>query len=434
MKHTVETLTPTRARLTIEVPFSEMEPSFDQAFKRIAQQVNIPGFRKGKVPRNIIEQRFGRAVVLEEAINDIVPKAYDEAIRQAGLVVLSRPEIDVTDLKDGEQITFTADVDVRPDFDLPNYEGVQVEVDPAVVTDEQIDEQLTGLRSRFATLTVVERAAADGDIVVVNISGADAGAPIEDLTANALSYELGTNGMLPGFDDAVRGASAGDIVGFSFDAEGGEYAGKSLDVSVEVVSVRERTLPAADDSFAQLASEFDTIDELRADLRTRLERVRLFEQGFQARERILEKLIDMVDVPIPHNLVDAQVDDHFRDGHGDDDHRADFVRTTQRSLVSSFVLDRIADKEEVAVSEAELTQWLISESQRYGMTPDAFAKALTDAGNLGMAFAEVRRAKALSVVLESAQVIDTQGTVVDLSAVLRRDGAETATDGIVETD
>lgn len=434
MKHTVETLTPTRARLTIEVPFSEMEPSFDEAFKRIASQVNIPGFRKGKVPRSIIEQRFGRAVVLEEAVNDIVPKAYDEAIREAGLVVLSRPEIDVTELKDGEQITFTAEVDVRPDFDLPAYEGIQVEVEPAEVTDAQIDEQLTALRSRFATLTVVERAAADGDIVVVNISGADAGTPIEDLTANALSYELGTNGMLPGFDEAVRGAAPGDVVAFSFDAEGGEYAGKSLDVSVEVVSVRERTLPAADDGFAQLASEFDTIDELRADLRTRLERVRLFEQGFQARERVLEKLIDMVDVPVPFNLVDAQVEEHFRDGHGDDDHRADFTRTTQRSLVSSFVLDRIADKEEVAVSEAELTQWLISESQRYGMTPDAFAKALTDAGNLGMAFAEVRRAKALSVVLESAQVVDSNGAMVDLSSVLQRDGAESATDGIVEND
>jgi trigger factor len=432
VKHSVETLSPTRVKLSIEVPFTEMDEAFDRAFKRIADQVTIPGFRKGKVPRRVIEQRFGRGAVLEEAINEVIPRAYEDAITQNSITPLGQPEIDVTELEDGQHVTFTAEVDVLPEFDLPAYDSLDVRVDDAEVTDAQVDEQVDSLRARFGTLTVVERASNIGDVLLVNISGADAGAPVEDLSASALSYELGTNGMLPGFDDAVVGASAGDVRTFTFKADAGEFAGKDLEVTVEVTSVRERVLPAADDSFAQLASEFDTIDELREDIRTRLVRVRAFEQGFQARERILERLVDSVDIEVPQSLIDSQIDEHFHDGHGDEAHRDEFVTNTRRNVISTFVLDKIAEKEQIAVSEAELTQWLISESQRYGIAPDEFANRLVEAGNLGMAVGEVRRAKSLSLVLESATVKDASGNLVDLKAL--NPSTEGATDGVVEAD
>lgn len=431
MKHSVETLSPTRVRLNVEVPFSEMDGSFEIAFQRIAQQVNIPGFRKGKVPRRVIEQRFGRGVVLEEAINDAIPKAYDNVVMENKIYVLGRPEIDVTELVDGDKVVFTAEVDVRPEFDLPNYKGIDVTVDDILVAGKDVEEQLDALRARFGTLKVVDRAAAIGDVLVVNIAGFDGDKAVEDLTANALSYELGTNGMLPGFDEAVAGAGVNEERSFEFTPEVGEFEGKALTVKVTVTSVRERELPAADDSFAQLASEFDTIDELREDIKTRLKRVRQFEQGFQAREKVLEHLVGAVSVDIPESLIQGQIDEHFADGHGDDAHRKEFADNTKRNMLSSFVLDKIAENEEVQVSEAELTQWLISESQRYGMAPNDFAQQLTAAGNLGIAVAEVRRAKALSLVLEEATVKDKSGNVVDLDA-LKPTATEGATDGIVE--
>jgi trigger factor len=432
VKHSVETLSSTRVKLSIEVPFSEMDSSFDRAFKRIADQVTIPGFRKGKVPRRVIEQRFGRGAVLEEAVNDVIPKAYEDAIVQNNITPLGQPEIDVTEIEDGKHLAFTAEVDVLPEFDLPDYGSLEVRVDDAEVTDAQIDEQVDSLRARFGTLTVVERPSQTGDVLLVNISGSDSGTPVEDLSASALSYELGTNGMLPGFDEAVTGAAAGDERTFTFPADAGEFAGKELQVAVEVTSVRERVLPAADDAFAQLASEFDTIDELREDVRTRLVRVRAFEQGFQARERVLERLVDSVDVEVPQSVIDAQIQEHFHDGHGDEAHREEFITNTRRNLISTFILDKIAEKEQIAVSEAELTQWLISESQRYGIAPDEFANRLVEAGNLGMAVGEVRRAKSLSLVLESATVKDASGNLVDLKAL--SPSTEGATDGIVESD
>ena len=431
MKHSVETLSPTRVKLTIEVPFTEMDHAFDEAFKHVGNQVNIPGFRKGKVPRRVIEQRFGRGVVLEEAVNHAIPEAYDSVIRDNKIYVLGRPEIDVTELVDGDKVVFTAEVDVRPEFDLPNYKGIDVTVDDVIVAGKDLEEQLDALRARFGTLKVVERGAAIGDVLVVNIAGFDGETAVEDLTANALSYELGTNGMLPGFDDAVAGAVAGEERTFEFTPEVGEFDGKALNVKVTVVSVRERELPAADDNFAQLASEFDTIDELREDIKTRLKRVRQFEQGFQAREKVLENLVAAVSVDIPASLIQNQIDEHFADGHGDDAHRQEFTDNTKRNMVSSFVLDKIAETEEVQVSEEELTQWLISESQRYGMAPQDFANQLSAAGNIGVAVAEVRRAKALSLVLEAANVKDKSGNVVDLEA-LKPTATDGATDGIVE--
>jgi trigger factor len=419
VKSSAETLSPTRVKLTVEVPFDELTPSLDAAYQAIAKQVSIPGFRKGKVPSRIIDQRVGRAAVLEEAVNDMLPKAYEDALRENAIVPLGRPEVEVTEIADGQSLTFTAEVDVRPEFDLPDYSGIAVEVEDAVVSDEDVEEQLTGLRGRFASLTPVERAAADGDILLVDLLGYEAdGSSVEDLSGHALSYELGTDGMLPGFDDAVRGATAGETRTFEFTPEGGEFVGRPLTVNVTVSAVRERALPAADDDFAQLASEFDTIAELRDDIRTRLGRVRVLEQGMQARGKVHEALLGLVDFPLPEGVIRQEVEDHFADGHaGDDEHRAEVEREARDGLRSRLLLDQIAEAEEISVGESELSAWLLQNAPRYGMSPDAFAQALVQAGQLPMAIGDIRRGKALAVVTSKARVVDASGRPVDLESV-----------------
>ncbi|MEI6362350.1 MAG: trigger factor [Actinomycetes bacterium] len=419
MKSDVETLSPTRVKLTVEVPFDELKPSLDAAYGRIAQSVTIPGFRKGKVPARIIEQRFGRGAVLEEAVNEAVPKAYDEAIRTNGIVPLGQPEVDVTEIKDGEALHFTAEVDVRPEFELPDYSTLTIEVASPVPSDADVDEQLDGLRGRFATLKDIDTAAADGDMLLVDILGSTPeGDELEDLSASALSYELGTDGLLPGLDDAVRGAVKDEEREFEFVPENGDWAGISLKVKVTVAGVRERELPALDDDFAQLASEFDTVDELREDIRERLTRMRKMEQGVEARNKVLETLMASVEIPLPEALIEHEVQHHFEDGHDSgEEHRAEVEKQARDAMKSQFILDKVAEKEEVTVGETELSAWLVQQAPRYGMGPDQFAEMLVESGQVPVAVQDIRRAKALSVVLESAKVVDTDGNEVDLKAL-----------------
>jgi trigger factor len=417
VKSAVETLSPSRVKLTVEVPFEELKPALDAAYKRIAAQISVPGFRKGKVPNRVIDQRVGRAAVLDEAINDAINLNLDAALRENEIKLLGRPEVDVTAFEDAAPLAFTAEMDVVPDFELPAYDTIEVTVDPAEVTEEDVQAQLDGLRSRFGTLTTVERAAATGDVLLFDLSGEHDGAPVEDLVATALSYELGTEGMLPGFDEALDGASAGDTRTFTFTPEAGEFEGKEITVTVVVSSVRERSLPEADDAFAQLASEFDTIEELRDDLRSRLAGVKRLEQGYAAREKVAEALLAATDVPVPDGVITQQVEEHFADGHGDDDHRAEFEQQSRDGLKSQLVLDKIAETEDLSVSEAELSAWLVQQAPRYGMSPDQFAQELVNAGQVPAAVGEVRRAKALAHVLEHAKVIDSEGAVVDLGAL-----------------
>ncbi|MBI1378651.1 MAG: trigger factor [Frankiales bacterium] len=428
VKSAVETLSPSRVKLTVEVPFEELKPALDAAYKRIADQITVPGFRKGKVPNRIIDQRIGRAAVLDEAINDAINLNLDSALRENDIKLLGRPEVDVTAFEDAKPLEFTAEMDVVPEFELPSYDSIEVVVDPSEVTDDDVATQLDALRSRFGSLTTVERAATTGDVLLFDISGETDGEAVEDLEAKALSYELGTDGMLPGFDEALEGVSAGETRTFAFTPETGEYEGRDITVTVVVSGVRERVLPTADDDFAQLASEFDTIDELRADLRERVGRVKLLEQAYAAREKVAEALLAATEIALPEGVITQQVEDHFADGHGDDAHRTEVETQTRDSLKSQLVLDRIAETEQLSVSEAELSSWLVQQAPRYGMSPDQFAQELVSSGQVPAAVAEVRRAKALAHVLEHARVTDTTGAVVDLSS-LDADEVPVAEDG-----
>ena len=421
MKSDVETLSPTRVKLTVEVPFEELKPSMDAAYGRIAKSVNVPGFRKGKVPARIIEQRFGRGAVLEEAVNDALPKAYDEAIadqrhragrpsgdrrHRAG----GRPEPDLH--RRGRRASR-----VRPARLLqPHRRGRQRRPRPTRTSTPQLD----SLRGRFATLNDVDRAAADGDVLLVDIAGATPeGDAVEDLVGNALSYELGTDGMLPGFDDAVRGAAKDEVRTFEFTPENGDWTGIPLTVTATVKAVRERELPALDDDFAQLASASSTPSTSCAPTcAPAWSASSASSRAPRPATRCSRCCWTSVDIPLPENLIAAEVEAHFEDGHDSgDEHRAEVEQQTRESLKSQFVLDKIAEKEEVSVGETELSAWLLQQAPRYGMSPDAFAQALVEAGQVPMAIQDIRRAKALAVVLESAKVVDADGNVVDLSAL-----------------
>jgi trigger factor len=436
VKSAVETLDPTRVRLTVEVPFAELKPSLDTAYKKIAEQVNVPGFRKGKVPPRVIDQRIGRGAVLEEAINTALPDLYSQAITENKIEVVGSPEVEVTEFADGEQLKFTAEVDVRPEFDLPEYKGVSVEVEDVAVADEDVDEQVEALRKRFGTLTGVERAVENGDFVTVDLIATIDGEELEDGTAAGVSYEVGSNSMVDGLDEAIIGKSAEDVTEFVSKLVGGSRAGEEANIKVTVGAVKARELPELDDDFAQLASEFDTLEELRADIRGRLERAKRFEQGAQARDKVLEAVLTEVEVPLPAKAVQAEIDwrnqqldqqiqqagmtrEGFLRLQGQDAETfaADLDKQVREGMKAQFVLDRLADQEELSVNQAELTQHLIRRASGSGMSADQFAKSVVDSGQVPALVGEVRRGKALQLILENAEIKDASGNPVDLSAL-----------------
>ncbi|MDQ1733512.1 MAG: trigger factor [Pseudonocardiales bacterium] len=441
MKSTVENLSPTRVKLAVEVPFDELKSSLDEAYKAIGSQVRVPGFRPGKVPARIIDQRVGRAAVLEEAINKALPKAYSDAVRDSGVKALGQPDIEVTKLEDNEELAFTAEVDVRPDISVPSYANLAVTVEDAEVTDEEIAEQFEALRARFGTLNAVERPVVDGDFVSIDLKAEVDGEEVEGGSASGLSYEVGSGSLIDGLDDAILGKSAGESASFASKLAFGEHAGSDADITVTVNSVKERELPEADDEFAQLASEFDTIDELRADLRERISRVKTLGQGAEARDKVLELLVEQTEVPLPESSVQAEIDWREHDvvhqlNHDDDafekylqaegktreEFTGELREIAERSVKTQFILDAIADAEQVSVSDAELTEYIVRQAQRYGMAPQEFADQIVQAGNIGALVADVRRNKALATVLESATVTDASGNTVDLSALNTAEG------------
>ncbi|MDT4907947.1 MAG: trigger factor [Pseudonocardiales bacterium] len=436
MKSTVETLSPTRVRLAVEVPFEELKPSLDAAYKKIGAQVKVPGFRPGKVPARVIDQRVGRATVLEEAINDALPRVYSKAARDAEIRPLGQPEIDVTNLDDGQSLSFTAEVDIRPEINLPELDGLAVTVPDVAVSDDEVDEQLSGLRDRFGTLKGVERPVQSGDYVSLDLLAMAGGVEVEGGSATGLSYEVGSGDLIDGLDDALVGKSVGDSATFTSTLQQGDQAGAEAEITATVNSVKEKELPAIDDEFAQLASEFDTVDELKDDLRTKLGRVKAFEQGSQARDNVLEKLMETVEFPLPESAVKAEID--FREheivhslGHDDamldrylgtqgktrDEFNAELREGAEKSVRGQLLLDAIADKNDVQIGDAELTEYLIREAARYEMPPQEFANQIVQAGNLPDLIAGVRRSKALAGVLESAVITDESGNTVDLSAL-----------------
>ncbi|WKG10886.1 trigger factor [Nocardia sp. PE-7] len=432
VKSTVEQLSPTRVRINVEVPFEELKPDFDKAYKALAQQVKIPGFRPGKAPAKLIETRVGRGAVLEQVVNDALPARYAEAVQTTEVKVIGQPEIEITKIEDGEELAFTAEVDVRPEITLPDYSGIEVSVDSFTIGDDDIEEQLTSLRQRFGTLTGVERAVADGDFVSIDLSATVGGEDVPEAATTGLSHEVGSGQLIEGLDEAVIGLKAGESAEFTSTLVAGDHAGSEAVITVTVQSVKERELPEADDEFAQLASEFDTIDELKEDLKGRVERVKKVEQAGSIRDKVLDTLLETVEVPLPEAVVKAEVDAVVHDAVHGFDHdeaklaealeaqgssREEFDKDTQeaaeKSVKTQLLLDAIAEAENTQVGQQELTERILFQAQRYGMSPEQFIQQVQQAGQLGAVFADVRRGKALAGVVGQVKVTDSDGNVVD---------------------
>ena len=443
MKSAVENLTPTRVKLNVEVPFEELKPSIAEAYKTVASQIQVPGFRKGKVPSKLIDQRVGRGYVLETAINEGLNGWYQAAVQETGIRPLSRPEVEITEVPDPSatdgELKFHAEVDVRPEIELPDYAGIKVEVAAAESSDADVDTALDELRGRFGTLKPVERPAADKDFLTIDIAATIDGAEVD--SASGLSYQVGAGTMLEGLDEAVSGLSAGEDAIFDTTLVGGDHAGESAQVKVVVKSVKERELPEADDDFAQLASEFDTLAELRQDLAKQASESKVVEQGVEARDKVLDKLVELVEVPVPDSVVEEQLEQHFsaENSHGEgehdtEEHRAEVRANTARSFQNEIILDAIAEKEEVNVSQNELIDYIVTTASQYGMDPNQFAQIIDQSGQVPMMVSEVRRRKALAVVLGQAEVTDSEGNKVDLSDFVRPGGEEEAPVEAAEAD
>ncbi len=418
MKSSVEVLSPTRVRLDVEVAYSELEPHVAVAYKKVAAQVNIPGFRKGKIPAAMIDQRVGRGTVIDEAINTALPEFYGQAAREHKVAVIGRPEVDVKEFVDNDKLVFTVEVDVRPEVKLPDFSKITIEVDDVKVEDSDVDEQIESLRTRFGTLTTVEREVKMGDFATLDMTAYINGEEVDGGQANDISYEVGSDKMIDGLDEILIGMKAGDVKQFETQLVG-QQEGEKGEVKATVKAVKERELPPVDDAFAKLASEFDTLAELKADFVVRLERVKKMEQGAQARDRLVEKLLADNEIPVPDNLVELEVNDHL-EGEGrmeDAEHRAEVDGQVRASLKSDFLLDAIVQAEDVQITEIELTEYLVRTSQRYGMAPQQFAEELQKAGQIQQLVAEVTRAKALASVLGRITVKDASGNVIDLEAL-----------------
>ncbi|MBO9553684.1 trigger factor [Cellulomonas sp.] len=437
MKSAVETVEPTKVKLTVEVTYDELKPSIEHAYQHIAEQVTVPGFRKGKVPPRIIDQRVGRPAVIEHAVNEGLSGFYAEAVRENKLRPLGQPEVEVTKVpglvpgEDEGELHFTAEVEVRPEITVPALDGVKITVDDLEVSDEDVQGRLDALRERFGTLVGVDRPAAEGDFVVLDLVAAIDGEQVDSVSG--VSYQIGAGNMLEGLDEALTGLSGGESTTFETALAGGEHAGETAQVTVSATTVKERQLPDADDDFAQLASEFDTLEELTADLREQAGRIKASNQAVQARDLLLEQLLAGTEIPVPSGVVEAEVHRHL-EGEGrleDDEHRAEVGEQATTALRNQILLDTLAEQLEIKISQQELLDYLVSASRQYGMDPNTFIQTVDQQGQIPAMVAEVARSKALAVALRQVAVTDSKGEAVDLSEFIgsdEEDAAEEAAD------
>ncbi|WP_433551190.1 trigger factor [Micromonospora zamorensis] len=443
MKSTVETLSPTRVRLAIEVPFVELEPSLKKAYREIGSQVQVPGFRRGKVPTAVIDQRVGRGTVLNEAVQEAIPENILAAVREHDLKTLGRPEVEITEFNDGDSLNFTAEVDVRPEITIPDTSTIEVTVDELQIDESEIDEQVKNLRERFATLKTVERAAAEGDFVQIDLNATVDGEDVPGGQASNISHEVGSKQLLPGLDEAVVGLAAGEETTFTTQLVGGDFAGRDADVAVTVRTVKEKELPELNDEFAQMASEFDTIEELRGDLRARVTQGKQVEQIYAARDKALAQLVEAAEIPAPEGVVreevesrkQAMVDQLERIGASMEEYLAAEDKTEEQidaelteaateGVKVQLLLDTLADAEDVQVSDDEFGHEIVHRAQRAGMAPQQYYDQLVRSGAAAAVFGDVRRGKALAAVMERITIKDEAGNAVSLDALRAANEAE----------
>jgi trigger factor len=432
VKSTVEKLSPTRVRINVEVPFTELQPDFDQAFKELAKTIRMPGFRPGKVPVKLLESRIDKQAMLDQVVGEAVPGRYSEAVASAEVQPLGQPEIEVTSKEYGSDLVFTAEVDIRPEIALPDLTALTITVDPIEVKDDEVDTELQSLRARFGTLTGVERPAQDGDFVSIDLSATVDGEDVPEAKTEGLSHEVGSGQLIEGLDDAIKGLKAEESKVFTTTLVAGDHAGQEAQVTVTVNSVKERELPEPDDEFAQLASEYDTIEELRESLVEQVSRVKRIQQAEQIRDKTLETLLEEVEVPLPEAIVQAQVDDTLHNAiHGLDHDEAKFVEAlakegssreefdadnrgnAEKAVKTQLLMDAVADQLDIQVGQNDITERLVLMSRQYGIEPQQLLQVLQQNNQLPAMFADVRRGLTIAAVVHGATVKDTEGNVVD---------------------
>ena len=433
MKSTVETLEPTKVRLTVEIPVEELKSEMDKAYKSIANQVSIPGFRKGHVPARIIDQRFGRAAVIEQVVNEVLPGQYSAAVSENELRPMSQPEVEVTEIPSttGEltgQLVFTAQVDVVPAFDIPEYgKDTVIEVDPVEVTDEDVQEELDALRGRFASLKTIKRQAKTGDFATIDLVATINGEEVDSVSD--VSYEIGSGTMLDGQDTALRKTHAGDVVTFTSTLKGGEHEGEEAEVTLTVKSVKERELPEADDDFAQMVSEFDTIDELKEDLKKQAAQTKQSQQALQARDRLVENLLSRTEILLPESVIEHELSHRVAED-ASAKAKKEAREAIEKEYRTEILAEELAKKNEVQVGQQELFDYAIQMSQTYGMDIN---RLFSDPQQISAVVADLGRAKALIEVLSEVTVKDTAGNDVDLSEFLGKSDEEAAAEAAAET-
>lgn len=413
MKTDVEKLEETRAKLTVQVPYEDLKPEIDKVYKQVGKQVSIPGFRPGHVPTRIIDQRIGRGYVLEQAINERLGDYYGRALGEADLTPLGQPEVEVVETpavegKPGGDLKFTAEVDIVPDFELPSLEGLSLEVSKLEVSDEDVEKELDQLRDRFASLKTVDRAAQDGDYTSIDMVAKIGDEEIDSVSG--VSYQIGSASMLEGMDEALNGMKAEETTEFKSTLKGGDHEGEEADVTLTLHKVKERELPEADDDFAQMASEFDTIGELRSDLRGNVEKMRRQQQALEAREKLQDYLVDNTDFPLPQAFIDSEVD-RLADGKEDAD-RDELAETVKKQAKQQIIVDRIANERDVEIDPNELYQSIFEIAQMYGVDPMQLIKDQSQVAAMGQ---DLRRNRALVSALREVTVKDEEGTEIDLS-------------------
>ncbi|MEZ2122835.1 MULTISPECIES: trigger factor [unclassified Corynebacterium] len=447
MKSSVEHLNDTRVKITVEVPFEDLKPEFDQAYKALAQQVSIPGFRKGKAPRQLIEARVGRGPVLEQVVNDMLPSRYGAAVEENDLKVIGQPIVDVTRIEDGEFVEFTAEVDVRPEIALPDFSEISVEVGSLSTDDEAVDAELEKLRERFGSLKSVDRAVAENDFVTIDLSATVDGETIEEATTEGLSHQVGSGELIEGLDETLNGMEVGESREFTTTLLAGDHEGKEALVTVTVSSVKERELPVVDDEFAQLASEFDTVEELRDSLVQRVEESGKAQQAAEIRDEVLKAALEKSEFPLPGSIVDEQVNNQVQqlvsqfggdekklnerlklEGSSREEFDKDAREQAENAVRTQLFLDVLADKIQPEVSQEEMTEHIIFTAQRYGMDPNQFIQQLQQAGQIGNLFSDVRRGKALAAAICEVKVTDSDGNSVDPAVYFGEEEVEESTD------
>lgn len=432
MKSSVEKLSDTRVKLTVNVPFDELKGELDQAYAAIAQQVTIPGFRKGKAPRQLIDARFGRGPILEQVVNDMLPSRYEAALGENELNPLGQPDVDVTEIKDKEYVEFTAEVDVRPEIEVPDFSGIEVTVPALEVDEKAVDEAIDQLRGRFGEMKDTKRKLKTGDFAVIDLKATIDGEVVDEATTEGLSYEIGQGDLIDGLDTALRGMKTGEDNEFTAKIRSGEHKDEEATISVHVQQTKERKLPELDEEFVQMASEFDTVEELRESTKSQVEESKKAEQATAIRDAVLEKALADASFPLPEGVVNEQVHNQLHQLLGQLAHdeaalnsaleqqgtsREEFDKEQRKSaeeaVRTQLFLDALAEQESPEVSQQELTDHIMFTAQAYGMDPNQFVQQLSQSGQIANLFSDVRRGKALAAAICRTQVKDSEGNAVD---------------------